>query len=210
MRFSDFLGRFVRIMSHCVVKTDGQPPNRSSTMKTTNRSSGLIATFAAGAILAGYSASASAEEPYQRITVAELKRAFKQQEEEQKRLEATPEYQAKKRQEEANRKRREQEKQLAKENELRLKMQAAELERMKLENKRLANGPAANDGGGSGGSGSDPVVVPPTILDAPRLFADPSMFPFGWFGKPPPSTTMPKMPGFKPAPAPKPATRFGR
>ena len=67
------------------------------------------------------------------MTVAELKRAIKRQEEEQRRREAAPNYQAKLRGDEVNRMRREQEKQLAKENDLRLKMQAAEGKRMRLE-----------------------------------------------------------------------------
>jgi hypothetical protein len=174
-------------------------------MKTTLNCSRLIATLTAVAIFGLVQASASAEEPYQKVTVAELKRIMKEQAEEQKRLEVAPEYQGKKQLEEANRKRLEQEKLQAKENDLLLRMQAADLERMKLENKRLANPPATNDGGSGGGASGDPIT--PTVLDVPRLMVDPRHFPFGWFGKPT-STKSPGMPGFKPTPQPQPAIRI--
>jgi hypothetical protein len=190
-----------------MVKADGQPPNWRTPMNARNLSCGLIATLTAGALSVGYSASASAEEPYQRVTVAELKRAIKQQEEEQKRLEATPEYQAKKRQHEADKKRREQEKQLAKENELRLKLQAVELERMKLENKQRANQQAGTDDGS--GSGSGGVAVTPTTLDVPRLMVDPLMFPFGWVGKFPAPAPAPLV-GVKQPRVPQQPIKFGR
>jgi hypothetical protein len=173
-------------------------------MKTTSVSRRLLATLTAGALLATTPTAASAEEPYQRVTVAELKRIMKQREEEQKSLEATPEYQAKKRLEEESRKRREQEKLVAKESELRLKMLAAELERVKLENRRQADPPATNDGSG-GGSGGTPVT--PTVLDVPRLMVDPRHVPSGWFGKSP-STNVPRPPGAKPAPGLQTATRI--
>jgi hypothetical protein len=172
-------------------------------MKTKSIRSRLIAIVTAGAIVFVVSAAASAEEPGQKITVAELKRIMKQREEEQKLLETTPEYQAKKLGEEVERKHREEEKQLTKENELWMKFQAAELERMKLENKRMTDPPATNNGSGDGTGGN---VVPPIILDGPRLMVDPTKLPPDWFGKP--SAKEPRMPGWKPTPAPRPATKI--
>jgi hypothetical protein len=113
---------------------------------------------------------AAAEEPYKRVTVAELKAAQKRQAEEQKRLEATSEYRAKKRAEEAARKHREQD--AAKERELRLRMLAADLERKQIENKRLASRGTASSGG-SGGSGA--VVVVPNYVNVPRITVVPSL-----------------------------------
>jgi hypothetical protein len=176
-------------------------------MKSASNPSRLVVALTTTAILVAVPTAAKAEEPTQRITVAELKRAIKQQEEEQKRLEATPAYQAKKRAEQAERKHREDEKFLAKERELRLKLQAAELERVKLENRRLSTLPASNDqsggGGSNGGGGSDPVVVPPTVLDVPRAMVDPRDFPFFWL-----PTKTPTNSGVKAPPGPRPATRI--
>src|SRR5438552_13685798 len=134
-------------------------------MRTSFTTHRLAIALTAGAFLT-LAASISAEEPYERVTVEQLKRIQKQNDEEQKRLEATPEYQAKKRQEEEARKRREQEAYLAKEREMKLKLQAAELRRKELENQRLADRNSTNYGG-SGGWGT--VVVVPNVYDVPRL-----------------------------------------
>jgi hypothetical protein len=192
-----------RFVKEILGRTCRDPTNWRSTMTTASSPCHLVIALTAKAVLVLVPTTALAEEPYQRVTVAELKRAIKQQEEEQKRLEATPEYQAKKRAEQAERKRREEEKMETRERELRLKQQAAELERMKLENKRLVNSPATNEGGSPGGS--DGVVVPPTVLDVPRATVDPRDFPFFWLG-----TKGPPNPGVPAPPAPKKAPRIGR
>ena len=143
-------------------------------MRTPFTTCRLAIALTAGAILA---APAAADEPYQRVTVAELKRIQKENEEAQRRLEATPEYQAKKRIEEEARKRREKDEFLAKENELKLRSEAADLERKRLENKRLANGGGGTSQGSSGGSGA--LVVVPPVVGVPRIAVYPNLVRYG-------------------------------
>lgn len=132
----------------------------------------LVLTATASVILLAIPVSAQAEESYQRVSVEELKRIQQRNDEEQQRLEATPEYQAKKRKEEQARKQREAEAYAAKQRELKLQMQAAELERKQIENQRLANQPSTSRGS-SGGTGS--VVVVRRVPNVPRIAVVPKV-----------------------------------
>jgi hypothetical protein len=127
-------------------------------MRTTNNAHRLLIALTAVTILAIAPSWASAEEPYQRVTVDELKRIQKHNEEEQRRLEATPEYQEKMRLAEAARKKAEHDAYVAKERETHLQLEAAQLEHQRLENQRMAN-PESVSYVSSGGTGG--VVVAP-------------------------------------------------
>jgi hypothetical protein len=154
-------------------------------MRNTFKYPRLVIALIAGIILVADRAPASADEPYRKVTVEELKRIQKQNDEEQKRLEATPEYQEKKRLEEEARRRREHDEFVRKEHEMKLKMDAAELDRKRLENERLANQGSMSQGG----SGGTSVVVTPTI----------GVNPYGWYGYVRPIRVVPRVPVIRPA-----------
>jgi hypothetical protein len=117
-------------------------------------------------ILAAIPALATAEEQYQPVTVDELKRIQKQNEEEQRRLEATPEFQARKAEE---RRQRELDAFLAKERELKLQKDAADLRRKELENLALASQISSSQMS-SGGTNTVLVTSPfVPFFNVPRL-----------------------------------------
>jgi hypothetical protein len=145
-------------------------------MRTASTYRRLLIALAAGVILVAVSASASAEDQYKRVTADELKRIQKQNDEEQRRLEATPEYQARKAREAEERNRREREAFLARERELKLQKDAADLRHKELENQKLANQNASSQGSGS--STNTVVVTPPYLpyfpyFNVPRIAVAP-------------------------------------